>query len=91
MTKRRKTITPEEELEVLESHLAVTLKPVAPPKEITQRLRERIRMPARDEIVLRLNDWRRLFLIFGGVLSGMMLLVTVARALYYLVGRRSPM
>lgn len=91
MTKRKKTITPERELEVLESHLAVTLKPVTPSKEITQRLRERIRMPARDEIVSRLNDWRRLFLVFGGVLSGMMLLITLARAFYYLVGRRSPM
>ncbi len=91
MTKRKKTANSEEQLEILESHLAVTLMPVTPSKEITQRLRERIRMPARDEIVLRLNDWRRLFFIFGGVLSGMMLLVTVARALYYLAGRRSPM
>jgi hypothetical protein len=91
MTKRKKTITPEEELEALESHLAVTLKPVSPSKEITQRLRERIRMPARDEIVLRFRDWQRLFFVFGGVLSGMMLLITIARAFYYLVGRRSPM
>lgn len=91
MTKRKKTITPEEELEVLESHLAVTLKPVTPSKEIAQRLRESIRMPARDEIVLRFRDWQRLFLVFGGVLSGMMLLITIARAFYYIVGRRSPM
>lgn len=91
MTKRKKTITPEEKLEVLESHLAVTLKPVAPSKEIAQRLRARIQMPARDEIVLRFRDWQRLFVVFGGVLSGMMLLLTVARALYYLIGRRSPM
>jgi len=90
MTKRKKTITPEEELEVLESHLAVTLKPVTPPKEITQRLRARIQMPARDEIMQRLSDWRKLFFVFGGVLSGMMLLITIARAFYYLVGRRSP-
>ena len=91
MTNRRKKITPEEQLEVLESHLAVTLQPVRPSKEIIQRLKARIQMPARDEIILRLRDWRRLFLVFGGVLSGMMLLVTLARAFYYLVGRRSPM
>ena len=91
MTKRSKTITPEEQLEVLESHLAVTLKPVRPSKEIVQRLKARIQMPAREEIILRLNDWRRLFLVFGGVFSGMMLLVTVARAFYYMVGRRSPL
>lgn len=90
MTKRKKIITTEEELEVLESHLAVTLQPVAPSRELTQRLKARIQMPARDEIFNRINDWRKWFFIFGGVLSGMMLLVTVARALYYLVGRRSP-
>jgi hypothetical protein len=47
-------------------------------------------MPAREEIALRLSDWRKLFLVFGGVLSGMMLLITVARSFYYLVGRRGP-
>ncbi len=91
MTKRKKLITTEEELEVLESHLAVTLQPVAPSREITQRLKARIQMPARNEIVTRLNDWRKWFFVFGSVLSGMMLIVTVARAMYYLVGRRSPM
>jgi hypothetical protein len=91
MTKRKQTVTPEEKLEALESHLAITLKPVTPSKEIVQRLRARIHMPARDEIILRLSDWRRLFLVFGGVLSGMMLLITIARAFYYLVGRRDPM
>ena len=91
MTKRKQTATPEEQLDALESHLAVTLKPVAPPRDFAQRLSARIQMPARNEIVLRLGDWRRLFVVFGGVLSGMMLLITLARAFYYLVGRRSPM
>jgi len=91
MTKRKQIAAPEEELDALESHLAVTLKPVTPSREIVQRLRTRIYMPAREEIALRLSDWRRLFLVFGGVLSGMMLLITIARAFYYIVGRRSPM
>jgi hypothetical protein len=90
MTKRNKMTNPEEQLEMLESHLAGTLQPVAPPKEVVQRVRLRIQMPDRHEIIMRLNDWRRLFFVFGGVLSGMMLLITLARALYYLVGRRSP-
>ena len=45
MTKRKMTSTPAEELDVLEAHLAGTLKPVTPPRDIIQRLRERIRMP----------------------------------------------
>ena len=90
MTKRKIT-TPAEELDVLEAHLAGTLKPVAPPKDIVQRLRERIRMPDREEITLRLRDWRRLFLVFGGVMSGFLLLVTIARMFYYFAGRKDVM
>jgi hypothetical protein len=88
MTKRKTDQTYEEELDALEAHLAGTLKPVTPPSGIVQRLRDRIQMPSRREITLRLGDWRRLFFVFGGVMSGMLLLVTLARAFYYLVGRR---
>jgi hypothetical protein len=91
MTKRKTSSTPAEGLDVLEAHLAGTLKPVTPPKDIAQRLRERIHMPDRDEITLRLTDWRRLFFVFGGVLSGMLALITIARALYYFAGRKDVM
>jgi hypothetical protein len=89
MTKRKnKNITPEEELNDLEAQLAGTLKPVAPPKDIVLRLKERIYMPAREQIAFRLRDWGSLFFVFSGVMSGMLLIITVARALYYLTGRR---
>jgi hypothetical protein len=88
MTKRKQTSIPEEDIQVLEAHLAGTLKPVKPPKEIVQRLNTRIHMPNREEITLRLTDWSRLFLVFGGVISGMVLFITLARAFYYLTGRR---
>ncbi len=89
MAKRTKMYSIDAEgLEVLEAHLAGTLRPVAPSKDIVQRLYERIRMPSRDEINLRLSDWRRLFIVFSGVFSGMLLLITLARAFYYLAGRK---
>jgi hypothetical protein len=89
MTKRQqKNITSEEELDILEAHLAGTLKPVAPPKDIVLRLKERIYMPAREKIAFRLRDWTSMFLVFGGVMSGMLLIITVARAFFYFVGRR---
>jgi hypothetical protein len=86
----RKQTTPEEDIQFLEAHLAGTLKPVSPSKELAKRLsaRMRMRIPNREEINLRLSDWRRLFLVFGGVISGMLLLITLARAFYYLTGRR---
>jgi hypothetical protein len=90
MTKRKQTnIPPEEELDVLEAHLAGTLKPVAPPRDIVQRLRGRVRMPAREEIAHHLRDWRRMFLVFGGVMSGMVLIITLARVFFHLTGRRT--
>jgi len=88
MTKRKQTHTPEEDIQFLEAHLAGTLKPVAPPKKTIQRLNMRMRLPNREEIKYRLSDWRRLFLVFSGVISGMLLLITIARAFYYLAGRR---
>jgi hypothetical protein len=88
MTPRNQTHTTEEELDILEAHLAGTLKAVTPPMEMLQRLRERVRMPARDEIVWRLRDWRALFFVFSGVMSGMLVIITIARALFYFFGKR---
>jgi hypothetical protein len=78
-----------ENLESLEAHLAGTLRPVTPPKDFVQRLRERVRLPERGVFVNRLRDWNRLFLVFGSVMSGMLIVITIVRALYYLVGRRN--
>lgn len=84
---RRRTLS-EDQLIALEAHLAGILRPVTPPIDVVQRLRERIRFPQPDEIVSRLRDWQRMFVVFGGVMSGMLVILTVARAFYYLVGRK---
>lgn len=88
MSKRSSNRKPEEDIQFLEAHLAGTLKPLAPPREIVQRLGKRIQLPNRERITASLSDWNRMFLIFAGVISGMLLLITVARAFYYLAGRR---
>jgi hypothetical protein len=88
MSKRSSTRNPEEDVQFLEAHLAGTLKPLAPPREIVQRLSRRIQLPNRERITASLSDWNRMFLIFTGVLSGALLLITIARAFYYLAGRR---
>lgn len=82
-----KTELSDEQIYALEEHLAGTLKPVTPPMEVVNRLRERIHFPEPRMIVLRLRDWQRMFLVFGGVMSGMLVLITVARAFFYLVRR----
>jgi len=78
----------EDQLIALEAHLAGTLRPVTPPRDVVQRLRERIRFPQPEEIASRFRDWQRMFVVLAGVMSGMLVLITVARALYYLVGRK---
>ncbi|HNB35991.1 MAG TPA: hypothetical protein PK414_07210 [Anaerolineales bacterium] len=89
--KPNETFSPDTDLLSLESRLARTLKPVTPSSDIVHRLRGRIQLqiPSRQEITLRLSDWRRLFVVFGGVMSGMLVLLTIARAFYYMSGRRS--
>lgn len=85
---RRKDKHSPKNFESLEAHLAGTLRPVAPPRHIVQRLRDRVRLPERKVIVSRLRDWNRLFLVFGSVMSGMVIVITIARVLYFLFGRR---
>ena len=86
--KRIEPTQSDNQLFALEEHLAGALRPIEPPKEIVSRLRERIRFPQADEIVSRLGNWRRLFLVYGGVMSGLLVTITIARALFYFVGRR---
>ena len=86
MNKLRTSLS-EDQLSALEAHLAGTLKPVTPPMEIVQRLRNRMHFPERRAIALRLQDWQRMLLVFGGVMSGMLVMITVARAFFYLIRR----
>ncbi|HSM72695.1 MAG TPA: hypothetical protein VK851_14210 [Anaerolineales bacterium] len=88
MARRRKEQLSDDVIFDLETRLSGTLKPIQPPSEIVQRLRERIRFPTPEEIQMRLNDWRRMFLVFGGVMSGMLVIITIARAFFHLFGRR---
>ena len=87
MTARKKTVSPEQ-LDAIEAHLAGTLKRVPLSNDVIQRLHEQIHFPYREKITIRLRDWERMFLVFSGVMSAMLLLITVARAFFHLVGRR---
>ena len=89
MMSKNETISSEPQLDELEAHLAGTLKRVAPRRDFVRRLRGHIHFPPRAEIATRLHDWRRLFIVFSSVVSGMLLIVTIARALFHLFGRRN--
>jgi hypothetical protein len=85
---KSKTSLSDQQIYALEEHLAGTLKPVTPPMEVVNRLRERIHFPEPRVIVSRLRDWQRVFLVFSGVMSGMLVLITLARALFYLTRKQ---
>jgi hypothetical protein len=52
-------------------------------------LRQRIRIPQPHEIASQLRrEWGKMFLVFGGVMSGFLVTVTIARAFFYFFGRR---
>lgn len=87
MSKRNSSET--SKMDALEARLAGTLKRIAPRKDFVRGLRGRIHIPPREEITFRLHDWERLFLVFGGVISGTLVVLTVARALFHLFGRRN--
>ena len=78
-----------EDLNAIEAHLAGTLRRVPAPQDFVKGLRGRIHIPQRSEIVVRLRDWQTLLVVFGGVLSGALVILTLARALFHLVGRRN--
>ena len=78
-----------EQIDAIEGRLAGTLRRVAPPPGFVTRLRGHIHVPERSEIAIRLYEWERLLVIFAGILSGAVAVLTVARAMYHLFGRRS--
>jgi hypothetical protein len=88
MARRKKTTLPDDVILDLETRLAGTLKPIQPSSDIVQRLLEQIRFPSPEEIQMRLRDWRKMFLVLGGVMSGLLVIITIARALFHLFGRR---
>ena len=72
----------------LEADLAQALRPIRPRQDYVKRLREAIRLPQRGELALKLQDWETLLMFLGGVFSGAVVIVTIARAMFHLFGRR---
>ena len=70
------------------SDCAGLLRPVVPPRDLLRRLQDRIHIPDAAELAARLRDWQTLWLILVGALSGALVIITLARALFHITGRR---
>ncbi len=72
---------------LFEARLESVLHPVHPSSKYVQTLRQRINFKAPVEVAQRLASPPSMLMILGGVLSVSLLLITVARAIFYLVNR----
>ncbi len=89
MSRRQKLIdASKEHIGALEARLAGALQPVRPPREVVHRLRGRIRLPKPRLIARRLSDWEFVLIVTGSVMSVAVVILTAARALFHLFGRR---
>lgn len=71
----------------MEAELEAVLHPVRPSSRLIQTMRQRVNFRPPVEVARRLNDPPSLLLILGGVLSVSLLLITTARAIFYLTSR----
>jgi hypothetical protein len=70
-----------------EAKLEAAFRPVHPSNLYVQSIRQRITSKAPVEVAQRLEDPTALLLILAGVLSVSLLIITVARAFFYLTNR----
>lgn len=70
-----------------EARLQAALHPVRPSSQYVQTLRKRIHFKAPVEMAERLSDPPSLLFILGGVLSVSLVIITAARAIFYLINR----
>lgn len=77
-----------EQVNTLEKTLSGTLKSVQPPADVMQRLKKRIGSLEPHHIAKRLTNWEVWIISVGSVMSVAMVILTIARAIYYFFGRR---
>jgi hypothetical protein len=71
----------------VEAALTASFHRVRPSTKFVQTIRHRIDVKPSVEVAQRLDDPPTLLLILGGVLSVSLLIITAARAIFYLTNR----
>ena len=67
----------------LEASLSGALQSVKPPADVMQRLQQKIGNLEPNYIAKRLTNWELWIITVGAVMSAVMVIITLARALYY--------
>ncbi len=84
----KRVASAKEQVDTLENYLSGTLKPIHPPADVMQRLKNRIGSLEPHHIAKRLTNWELWIITVGSVMSVAMVILTVARAFFYFFGRR---
>ncbi len=77
-----------ENLSDVEIRLADAFRPIKPSNKFVKNVRKRIRFTPPVLIANKPPETQHLLLVLGGVLSVSLMIITVARAIYFFVGRR---
>lgn len=72
----------------LEHQLKRALRPIPLPAEELERVRRRIRYMPSVRVARRMFEWEFWFIVIGGLVTAFMLILTLARALFYIFGRK---
>ncbi len=72
----------------LEHQLKRALRPIRLPAEELEHVRRRIRYMPSVRSTRRMVEWEFWFVVIGGLVTAFMLILTLARALFYLFGRK---
>ncbi len=75
-------------LDELEHQLKRALHPIPLPAEELERVRRRIRYISPVRVARGMFEWEFWFIVIGGLVTAFMLILTLARALFYLFGRK---
>lgn len=71
------------EIDKLERSLSNTFQAVRPPEDVMQRLQKKIGRLEPNEIAKRITNWELWIITVGTVMSAAIVIITLARALYY--------
>ena len=71
----------------VESRLEKAFQPVRPSRQFVQRIRKRIRVAPSVVVAERLNDSSHIMLLIAGSVAVVLLIATVARAVFYLANK----
>ena len=69
----------------VETRLENAFRPVSPSRKFVQKVRSRIKIVPSVVVAERLNNTPRILLLLGGVIAGVLLIASGARAFVYLL------